>query len=279
MRICWADDRLDEARVFAEALDELNAEIEFFDDGETALRALREHAYDLLVTDLQMPPMPWGGLWLLRQMRSEDIRTPSIALSGEGAQQETIQAMRLGADYVMKSNVADELAARVRTIVSDADREILERDESDRLEFKSTLRADLDRGGASKDVEHSIVKTIAAFANSAGGLLVVGRSDAGVLLGLDADLKVLSKASTDGWELHLRNLIAQATDASVNQSVHVRFAPIDGKTIAFVSVSASPAPVFVRRGKGEEDLYIRAGNQTRALGVAEAMRYQRRRWP
>lgn len=202
MRICWVDDKLDQARALAEPLYALGAEIDFRGDGHSALEALRERPYDLLITDLQMEPGVWGGLCLLGEIREAGISVPSLVLSGEGSQQETIQAMRQGAtDYVMKSSLEAELVDRVTEVLSNADRAALDQEESEALEFKSTLRADLKAGGAaSKDVEHSALKTIGAFANSGGGLLVVGRADDRTVIGLEPDLNLLYDGSLDAWE-------------------------------------------------------------------------------
>ena len=59
--------------------------------------------------------------------------------------------------------------------------------ETTRVEFKSTLRVNLHTGQVDKKMEHSCLKTIAAFLNSHGGHLVVGINDSGVVLGVDQD--------------------------------------------------------------------------------------------
>ncbi len=56
--------------------------------------------------------------------------------------------------------------------------------ESPRLEFKSTARWDVKQGTPSKVMEKVIVKTVAAFLNSAeGGTLLIGVADDGTALG------------------------------------------------------------------------------------------------
>jgi CheY-like chemotaxis protein len=284
MRLCWVDDNIEQAQIFASELDEGTAEVTFCVDGEEALAILQREHFDLLVTDLQMPPGVWGGLWLLSRMVEELIEVPVVVLSGEGSQQETNEAMRLGrklprgADYVTKAQVREELGARVREALTDADRAVLASEESERLEFKSTLRADLKGGGVSREVEQAALKTVAALANSAGGLMVIGRADDGNLVGLLPDLKLSREPTVDAWQLHLRHVISERMGPEVNQLVRVRFPEIDGAVLAFVQVEPSPLPVFVRRGREEPVFYVRSGNQTESLGVAAAMRYQTQRW-
>lgn len=51
------------------------------------------------------------------------------------------------------------------------------------------------------------MKTVAAFMNSEGGLLIVGAADNGDVLGLDKDFETLSKKkSWDEWMQHFINL-------------------------------------------------------------------------
>ena len=99
MKVLWADDDLDVAASLATLLED--AEVTFAADGSSALEALHRDEYDLAIADLDMPPDQWGGLWLLKKMREEDYRVPTVVLSGEGSRREAIEAQRLGAsDYV-----------------------------------------------------------------------------------------------------------------------------------------------------------------------------------
>jgi CheY-like chemotaxis protein len=50
------------------------------DNGETALRLLREHRSDLIITDLHMPKL--GGKEAVARMRSAHPDVPVIAVSG-----------------------------------------------------------------------------------------------------------------------------------------------------------------------------------------------------
>src|SRR5262249_5865593 len=65
--------------------------------------------------------------------------------------------------------------------------EVLRGGESATVEFKSSLRVNLHTRNRDAKIEHAVLKTIAAFLNSDGGILVVGVDDKGIPLGLDAD--------------------------------------------------------------------------------------------
>lgn len=127
MRILWADDQRDVVQSLSELLRPLGAKVAIVTSGEEALAALQNSVYDLLILDLLMPPDKWGGLWLLSQIQRLRIAIPSLVMSGEGSQHETIQALRLGAaDYVLKEQAKEELLERCNQILHQANRQLIE---------------------------------------------------------------------------------------------------------------------------------------------------------
>ena len=65
--------------------------------------------------------------------------------------------------------------------------ELLAAEESDEVEFKSTLRTNLHTGQADAKIELSALKSVAGFLNAQGGTLMIGVDDDGKVLGLAAD--------------------------------------------------------------------------------------------
>ena len=96
-RILVADDQPDVARTLTSPLRAGGALLRFVGDGQQAMEAIRAGGIDLLIADMKMPPNEWGGLWLLEQLQQHQIEIPTLVLSGEGQQRQTIQAMRFGA--------------------------------------------------------------------------------------------------------------------------------------------------------------------------------------
>ncbi|WP_330283382.1 response regulator transcription factor [Streptomyces sp. NBC_00588] len=125
-RILIADDQEDVARTLCNPLRRAQARLHFVAHGEAALDLLSSHPFDLILVDMKMPPGEWGGLWLLQQLQAANFRTPILVLSGEGAKQQVIQAMRLGAtDWVDKVDASHELVNRTTAILTDHHREAL----------------------------------------------------------------------------------------------------------------------------------------------------------
>lgn len=126
INILWADDQTDVVNTLKSVLAPLSPKIMVVKDGNEAVSKLRKGNYDLLLLDLKMPPDEWGGLWALDELRKFNQKLPVIILSGEGTQNETIKALRLGAqDYVTKDKVQTELLQRVEKILKDSDKQAI----------------------------------------------------------------------------------------------------------------------------------------------------------
>src|SRR5262249_42807196 len=93
-------------------------EVVAVNDGEEALKAARERAFDLILTDVMMPRL--DGFGLLRELR-DDERTreiPVILLSARAGEESKVEGLEAGADdYVVKPFSAGGLLARVEAIV------------------------------------------------------------------------------------------------------------------------------------------------------------------
>jgi PAS domain S-box-containing protein len=113
-RILLADDNAD-MRQYIEKILGSEFEIEGVSDGAKALRAIRDRAPDLVLTDVMMPEL--DGFGLLRELRSER-RTqgiPVVMLSARAGEEARVEGLQAGADdYLIKPFNARELLARVR---------------------------------------------------------------------------------------------------------------------------------------------------------------------
>ncbi|MDQ3013446.1 MAG: ATP-binding protein [Acidobacteriota bacterium] len=146
--------------------------------------------------------------------------------------------------------------------------------EGNTVEFKSTLRVNLHTGQNDAKMEHSALKTIAAFLNSReGGTLMIGVNDDGVVLGMEAD-KFLNE---DKMNLHLSNLIKTRLGTSSMLNIKPHFESLQEKRVLVVDCAPSGVPVYYKDGK-EEEFYIRAGASTAALPPSEMSVYIKQRF-
>jgi len=157
--------------------------------------------------------------------------------------------------------------------------ELIAAGESGQVEFKSTARCNLHTGQRDDKIEMVIAKTVAAFANSAGGDLLIGVDDEGRALGLADDLKFMKNPDLDRYELWLRDLLTKTLGAHLTATTQVGFPTVDGQPVCHVQVIAATRPVFLNPGKGQPvQMWVRVGNSTRQLGVDEALGYAADRW-
>jgi uncharacterized protein with ParB-like and HNH nuclease domain len=155
--------------------------------------------------------------------------------------------------------------------------------ESDELEFKSTLRWDIKEGVVNKKIEEANLKTVAAFANSQGGTLLIGVDNDGVVIGLDHDYLSLTDGDRDKFEIHLRNLLNQQFGAGfVTSKVQIRFHEVEGKEVCQVEVSLAKDPVILKvKDKGGhtvEKFYARSGNSSQEIPLSEINAYLKERF-
>ena len=166
--------------------------------------------------------------------------------------------------------------------------EVATRGESDSLEFKSSARWNMRAGKRDDAMETVIAKTVAAFMNSGGGTLLIGVDDDGRLIGLGPDYATLKTPDADRFELWIRDLWGQRLGTNAAALPLLDFAeatdPQEGyerQEVCRVTIPPALGPVYLRgpKGKGEAELWVRVGNSTRRLEVADAVQYVSTRWP
>jgi len=155
---------------------------------------------------------------------------------------------------------------------------IIKAGENRKVEFKSTLRYCLKSDKPQEYIEHSITKTIAAFANTEGGLLFIGVDDEGEVLGLGNDISSFRKKSEDDFLKHFDNLIHAHFTTPIDALLQYNFELINGKKVFYVIVSKSSKPRILKtKSKGKEFLIRRAAS-TYPLDIEEAINYAKDKW-
>ncbi|KKG64150.1 GmrSD restriction endonuclease domain-containing protein [Methanosarcina mazei] len=172
----------------------------------------------------------------------------------------------------------DKITATEETVAPVNLEDMIAEGESDELEFKSTLRWDLKEGNVNKKLEEVVLKTVAAFANSHGGILLIGVDDEGQVLGLEKDYLSLGVADRDKFELHLRNILNQQFGAAfVTNKLKIQFHEVEDKEVCQIEVTPAKQPVILRvkdkSGQMIEKLYARSGNSSQEIQLSEMTEY------
>ena len=174
---------------------------------------------------------------------------------------------------------ADAVLAVLRKIEPAADLEtLIAKGESATVEFKKTMRWDVEGAKASAEILKMSVKAVCSFLNGDGGTLLIGVADTGDPAGLDDDLAALSNPTLDGFERAFRQGLTNGLDPDSGHLVALSFPTVRNLQICRVDVSPAPGPVFLV-GKGvPPEFRVRKGNTSPALNVKEAYEYIGHHW-
>ena len=296
-RVLLVDDTLDNLQVLFQALEDEGYELLLAQSGEEALRIAAEADPAVILLDINMPGLE--GYETCRRLKAEPETAKSVVvfLSARGALDDKLTGFSCGAvDYIEKPFQFEEVIARVRVHLATYHKErqlhaaneeaeggfreykgerlleAMRAGESDSVEFKSTLRTNLHTGKPDKRMENACLKTIAAYLNSEGGLLLVGVDDEGIALGLAPD----KFPNHDKVLLHLTGLIRNHLGGEFSPYIRIAMEPAGEEDVLVVECLSSPEPVYFRRDQ-DEIFYVRSGPSSIKLSPSEIVAYVGRR--
>jgi DNA-binding NtrC family response regulator len=181
-RVLLVEDETNMARTLTKILERKGYAVAVAGNGSEALAQIADAAFDVIITDLNLPVM--DGMQLLRRLQPEPAPTgerrtispPTIVLTGHGSTQAAVEAMKLGAhDYLVKPCNPDELLMTIENLLHVGQ---LERE-------NRRLRAEI--GGTQRFGEIigrspamlAIYQTIDAVARNTSTILITGESGTG----------------------------------------------------------------------------------------------------
>jgi len=107
-----ADDEILKLMTLKEYLKKAGLNVMIAQDGEAALALLKSEKIHALITDVRMPGI--NGLSLLEKSKELDPSRPVLVMTGFGAIEDAVHAMRLGAtDYLTKPVSSEEILVRL----------------------------------------------------------------------------------------------------------------------------------------------------------------------
>lgn len=116
MKILLAEDERKLASAIVAFLKSEKYDVDYVEDGNSALSSLETGMYDIAIMDVMMPEM--NGFEVVRSARNAGIKTPILILSAKSEVDDKITGLDNGADdYLTKPFQMKELHARLRAIV------------------------------------------------------------------------------------------------------------------------------------------------------------------
>lgn len=261
-------------------------QLDFAVDSISGLRKIEENHYDLVLLDIIMPDFinrqsDTAGIELLKKIKETKPNLPVIMFTViENVKIAVDTVARFGArDYIVKDRVSkQEIVHKVEEVLKKSHQEpkkppdltsLIRQGENDRLEFKLSMRWNFESNKIDKKIEFAWLKSIVAFLNTDGGILLIGVKDDGTILGIEAD----NFSSEDKFLLRFSNLINRHIGPEFSEFINYELRPIKGKKILFVECEKSKKPVLLKKNKDEEEFYIRIGPSTRKLSMSKMLDY------
>lgn len=149
--------------------------------------------------------------------------------------------------------------------------------ESQRLEYKASLRWDVKLNQQNTVLEEVIAKELCCFMNSGGGNLLIGVDDDGKPVGLEKDYSTFKDNSSDGFSQHLTNLVNKYLDKNSNAYFEATFHKIEGKEICICKIKSAPRPIYLTKNN-EKRFFVRMNNTCQPLDMEEAHKYISEHW-
>ena len=171
-----------------------------------------------------------------------------------------LESRRLIEEELQREAALDDPAQRIY--------ELIKAGESERLEFKSTVRWNLREDRSGKEIEIAWLKGVVGFLNTEGGVLLIGVEDDGKVVGLERD----NFANDDKCLRHIDSLIGTHIGLEFSRFIHFAIIEIDDKKIVEIRCQLSEIPAFLKKGEAE-DFFIRTGPASRKLKPSQIIKY------
>lgn len=139
-------------------------------DGEGAVKTIRSHTIDLVISDIRMPGM--GGLELLDLIKKEKTALPFIMVTAFASPEDAVQAMKHGAyDYITKPFKVDEIKSIIRSALQSSSEEQTQQENKTASAISGII-------GDSPEM-HQIFDQIHRIAPTHANVLITGESGTG----------------------------------------------------------------------------------------------------
>ena len=152
--------------------------------------------------------------------------------------------------------------------------------ETQTVEFKSTARTNLYTKKEDPKIKHALAKAVCGFMNNEGGVLVIGVSDDGTILGIEDEMARLRKPNQDGFGLMVTDILTSGLSFPIAKTVSIRFERCRSRTLCRIQVGLAPKPVFSKPPNGGQpvEFWVRQGASTIQLFGDKAFEYQKQRF-
>ena len=173
-KILVVDDDLAHAKMLETLIKEWGYKISLADDGDTAVKKVEDHGFNLVLMDMKMVKM--SGMEALQRIKAFNPSLPVIIMTAYSSVQTAVKALKIGAyDYLTKPLDFDKLKLTIDRVFERFSLKSENRELKTRLKAKDFAH---DIIGDSKTMQ-SLLDTIQMVAPTDASVLVFGESGTG----------------------------------------------------------------------------------------------------
>ncbi len=196
------------------------------------------------------------------------VSTSLATLPAAAEQVDEAVLVQICSDPTLRARLLEEILGTTATWARTTE-ELLTHDESRTVEYKKTARWNVQEQRRDKTMEEVVVKTVAGMLNDQGGTLLIGVADDGTPVGLDDDYAQVKPINADGYINWLDTLFENSIGHAGASRLRIRIDQANGHDICRIDVPSSSRPIWVNNRSGDDILYQRRNNSTRAVIAAE----------
>lgn len=116
LKILLAEDDLNLGLLLVDYLQSEGLEVKLCKDGESALKAFNNHAFDICLLDVMMPKV--DGFTAAKEIRAKNKQMPLIFITAKSLKEDKLKGYGLGADdYITKPFDEEELLWKIKAVV------------------------------------------------------------------------------------------------------------------------------------------------------------------
>lgn len=171
------------------------------------------------------------------------------------------------------SEIRGQVESMLETIggLTEADRimSLAREGESATVEFKESFSLDVKKQTKEKYIELSSLKTIVAFLNTEGGVLLVGVSDDGNIPGLELEINKIHKGIPDKFLLHFKNSLKTRIGEEFYPYIEYKLILVGENRVLIVKCKESKTPCYLDNA----EFYVRTNPATDKLEGPKLVQY------
>jgi len=157
-------------------------------------------------------------------------------------------------------------------------KEVIEKGENERIEFKETFRYDINTQSKNKALKKEVTKAICGLLNNQGGMVLIGVSDDCKVKGLSQDLNLYKEENAiknrDNLLKDINSICREHLGTRVIGLLTISYETVEEDEIILIEISPSDEPVFHE----DKIFYLRNGPTTIQLEGRELADYSIKRF-